>query len=98
MMKQHLRALLRKEQTNREKKIHVILRIVGLYLNIEKEFYPICALEVTQEFTGGTTDSRQDAQLKMYNGLLYLVSEIDWQRKRIQPNINEVVRKLPAIA
>ena len=53
MLKQNLRSLLRKEQTNREKKIHVILRIVGLYLAIEKEFYPICAYEVVQEFSAG---------------------------------------------
>ena len=57
MLKQNLRSLLRKEQTNREKKIHVILRIVGLYLAIEKEFYPICAYEVVQEFSAGLSDT-----------------------------------------
>ncbi len=46
ILKQNLRSLIRKEQTNREKKIHILLRIVSLYLSIEKEFYPICAYEV----------------------------------------------------
>jgi hypothetical protein len=101
IMKQNLRSLLRKEQSNRDKKIHVILRIVGLYLNIEKEFYPICAYEVVQEFgsrLSGQPETLSEAQLKTYNSLLYLVNEIDWQRKRIEPNIKEVVRKLPMLA
>jgi hypothetical protein len=101
IMKQNLRSLLRKEQSNREKKIHVILRIVGLYLNIEKEFYPICAYEVVLEFGAkltGPAEAMSESQQKTYNSLLFLVSEIDWERKRIEPNIKEVVRKLPMLA
>jgi hypothetical protein len=101
MLKQSMRSLLRKEQTNREKKIQILLRIVGLYLQIERQFYAICAFEVVQEsatgLTAATAQHLTESQQKTYNSLLYLVAEIDWARKRVQPNINEVVAKLPML-
>jgi hypothetical protein len=82
ILKQQLRSLLRKEQTNREKKIQVILRVVGLYLKIESNFYAICAQEVVQEFNMGLSSPQSnelnEVQQKTYSALLYLVADMDW--------------------
>ena len=97
LLKQNQRSFIRGEQSNQKQKIQVTLRLVTMYLNIgENQFYPICAREVSKEIS----DTQQEGdelgfnQKITYNKLMDAVDGIDWQRKKIEPNVKQVYKKL----
>jgi len=69
----------------------VTLRIVNMYRMIAPEFYPTCAQEVVLENSSGKSDKLSE---QTYQGLIGVLTEIDWNRKRIYPSVKEVVSKL----
>ena len=55
-----------------------------MYLNIgETQFYPICASEVAKEASNGN----QQVESATYAKLIDLMDQMDWKRKRIEPNV-----------
>jgi len=55
-----------------------------MYLNIgENEFYPICASEVAKEASNGD----EQVEGATYAKLINLMDNMDWKRKRIEPNV-----------
>ena len=60
------------------------LRLVSMYLSIgETQFYPICAAEVAKESANGN----QQAEAATYARLIDLMEDMDWKRKRVEPNV-----------
>lgn len=91
LLKQNLRSFIRGEQTNLQRKIQVTLRLITMYLSInETQFYPICASEVAKEAANGS----QEVEAATYAKLIDLMENMDWKRKRIEPNVKQVYRKL----
>ena len=67
-----------------------------MYLNIgENQFYPICAREVSKEVGDTQAGEELSANQKVtYDKLMDAVDGIDWQRKKIEPNVKQVYKKL----
>lgn len=84
LLKQNLRTFIRGEQTNLQRKIQVTLRLITMYLSIqENQFYPICASEVAKEASNGS----QEVEKATYAKLIDLMDNMDWKRKRVEPNV-----------
>ena len=84
LLKQNLRTFIRGEQTNLKWKIQVTLRLITMYLSIqETQLYPICASEVAKEASNGS----QEIETSTYAKLIDLMDNMDWKRKRIEPNV-----------
>jgi hypothetical protein len=85
----NLRAILRREQTNMEKKVTLVLMIVNMYRLLVPDFYPMCVQAVVQESC--FTVARQT---QVHAQLIELLSQVDWKRKRFLPNAKEVIVKI----
>lgn len=84
LLKQNLRTFIRGEQTNLKQKIQVTLRLIMMYLSIgETSFYPICASEVAKEASNGNTVIEKAT----FDKLQDLMADMNWKRKRIDPNV-----------
>jgi hypothetical protein len=46
---QNLRSIIRREQTNLEKKVAFLLMMVNMYRELVTDFYPMCVRAVVQE-------------------------------------------------
>lgn len=64
---QNLRAILRREHTNMEKKVQLILMIVNMYRLLVAEFYPMCAQNVVKEACSFYGEAKQ---VEVYNSLI----------------------------
>jgi hypothetical protein len=89
LLMQNLRAFLRREETNKEKKATVTLMLTNMYRLVDSSFYPFSARQVAAEFCGNKE--------QRYLGLMSLLDGIDWNRKRFAPLAREVVSKVEAI-
>ena len=55
-----------------------------MYLSIqETQFYPICASEVAKEAANGN----EQVEAATYAKLMDLIEDMQWKRKRIEPNV-----------
>jgi len=88
---QILRAIIRREQSNLEKKVTLVLMIVNMYRLLEPNFYQFCVQAVVLEYCAFDTQTKQQ---QAFSVLLSLLSDIDWKRKRFLPNAKEVIAKI----
>ena len=88
---QNLRAIIRREQSNLEKKVTLVLMIVNMYRLLVPTFYQMCVQAVVLEYCAFDPLSKQQ---HTFGVLISLLTEVDWQRKRFLPNAKEVIAKI----
>ena len=92
---QNLRSILRREESNLEKKVTLVLMIVNMYRLLEPKFYEMCVGAIVHEYCAFDSLPKKEYT---YNVLMSLLTEVDWQRKRFSPNAKEVIEKIKVAA